>query len=198
MMKKILCIVLVLCSMLSLAACGCEHAWLDATCTEPMTCAKCGETEGETAEHLWKDATYTEPKTCAACGLTEGEPLEDPNEGILESEIYQAVVAMTASNMGNYNPEWEYDRATGTFYLYMTAPDGIAAGLAANPEALYDTWQKVVDNMAQLSGTIQNGFNSNGYQINCELILKSDADPDKSLLEARNGATTYNIIEELM
>ena len=49
------------------------HEWTDATCTEPKTCARCGQTEGEAKGHEWTEATCTEPKTCARCGLSEGE-----------------------------------------------------------------------------------------------------------------------------
>lgn len=53
------------------------HDWLPANCSTPMTCSKCGETQGEPNEslHQWKDATCTEPKTCILCGLTDGNPL---------------------------------------------------------------------------------------------------------------------------
>lgn len=50
-----------------LAGCECKHEWAEATCTEPKTCAKCGETEGEALGHTWIDATCTEPKTCSVC-----------------------------------------------------------------------------------------------------------------------------------
>lgn len=79
-MKKVIRIILmVICIILSLAGCGaCEHEWREPTCDEPMTCVKCGVTEGESLGHEWEDATYTSPKTCSRCGLTEGEPEESP------------------------------------------------------------------------------------------------------------------------
>lgn len=69
---------LVLCSCFlsfALVACGHEHVWRDATCTEPATCEECGETNGEPLGHTWAEATCTEPATCTVCGETEGEPL---------------------------------------------------------------------------------------------------------------------------
>ena len=51
----------------------CEHAWEDATCTEPKTCAKCGDTEGEALGHSWSDGSCTEAKTCTNCGATDGK-----------------------------------------------------------------------------------------------------------------------------
>ena len=43
--------------MLSLAGCGHEHVWVEATCSTPKTCSECGETEGEVADHKWVEAT---------------------------------------------------------------------------------------------------------------------------------------------
>ena len=74
-MKKTTALLLALCMLFALSACGHEHNWQDATCTEPKTCAECGKTEGEPLGHSWQDATCTKPKTCAVCGATEGEPL---------------------------------------------------------------------------------------------------------------------------
>lgn len=53
----------------------CSHEWTEATCTEPKTCEKCGETEGGALGHRWIDATCTEPKTCSRCSETQGAAL---------------------------------------------------------------------------------------------------------------------------
>lgn len=47
----------------------CYHHISDATCNEPITCSRCGETWGEPLGHSWKEATCTEPKTCTTCGI---------------------------------------------------------------------------------------------------------------------------------
>lgn len=65
----------VLVSML-LAGCSCRHKWKDATCTEPKTCEKCGETEGEPLGHDFLEATCEEPRRCQRCDFSEGEKLE--------------------------------------------------------------------------------------------------------------------------
>ena len=72
------CLSLILASLficLLLAGCQHQHIWNEATCTEPKTCSKCGETEGEPLGHLWADATCTDPRTCSRCGVTEGSAL---------------------------------------------------------------------------------------------------------------------------
>ena len=73
-MKKQTIILALLLALLLLAACGQhEHQWEDATCTEPETCAVCGETRGEALGHRWRNAGCEEPETCARCGETRGE-----------------------------------------------------------------------------------------------------------------------------
>lgn len=75
MKKRIAWILILAWSLVLLTGCGCEHEWVEATCTEPKTCSLCGETEGEALGHSWEEATCTEPKTCSLCGETEGEAL---------------------------------------------------------------------------------------------------------------------------
>ena len=58
-----------------LSGCCLKHEWAQATCTEPMTCIKCGKTDGAALGHSMTDATCTKPKTCSICGATEGEAL---------------------------------------------------------------------------------------------------------------------------
>ncbi len=68
-----------------------EHEWVDATCTEPKTCATCGETEGEPLGHSWEDATYQKPKTCSVCGATEGEAIGAACDGITFASVNNVV-----------------------------------------------------------------------------------------------------------
>jgi hypothetical protein len=72
--KCIFAIVVMVCTLL-LGGCCMSHEWKDATCTEPKTCQKCGETEGTSLGHDWKAATCLEAKTCKRCGATEGSAL---------------------------------------------------------------------------------------------------------------------------
>ena len=58
-----------------LTGCCLSHDFTTASCTQPQTCTKCGETEGEPLGHTWVEATCTEPKQCSVCNLTEGNPL---------------------------------------------------------------------------------------------------------------------------
>jgi len=64
---------LILIMVLTLSACGCRHAWKEADCLTPKTCAKCGETEGKASGHSWKAADCETPKSCTVCGEKSGE-----------------------------------------------------------------------------------------------------------------------------
>ena len=65
------------------------HTWTEPTCTEPKTCTVCNLTEGETLEHQWQEATTERAKTCSLCGLTEGEPLPVEEDVELTDDEYQ-------------------------------------------------------------------------------------------------------------
>lgn len=73
MRKRMIGLIAVLLCLALLSGCGCEHEWKDATCTDPMTCALCEETEGAPNGHSWMAATCDAPKTCEICGAVEGE-----------------------------------------------------------------------------------------------------------------------------
>lgn len=75
MRKKISATILTTLLCVALVGCGHEHEWKEATCTEPKTCATCGEVEGEALGHTFAEATCTEPITCSVCGLTEGKAI---------------------------------------------------------------------------------------------------------------------------
>ena len=45
-----------------------EHSWIDATCTEPKTCALCGETEGEALGHDYSTSNFFKTGVCSRCG----------------------------------------------------------------------------------------------------------------------------------
>ena len=56
-----------------LNGCKCEHEWLAATCTEPITCINCHETQGEALGHNLVEATCTEAQHCSKCDIKLGE-----------------------------------------------------------------------------------------------------------------------------
>ena len=114
-MKKLISFVLALVMVFSMAACGCNHQWQDATCTAPKTCGKCGETDGEPAGHTTKEwmisavntdaLTMTQDLPCEVCGeITETNTVSTgiaPTEGVIPvspDEWYQCLL----TNIQNY------------------------------------------------------------------------------------------------
>ena len=53
----------------------CIHEWMPATCEQPVTCSRCGDTHGEALGHKWSEATCENPETCRVCGEIQGEAL---------------------------------------------------------------------------------------------------------------------------
>ena len=107
-MKKFSLFLLILIVVLSLTACGHQHTWVEATCTEAKICDECGETEGEPLGHDWQAATYTQPKTCARCGETEGKPLTKPAEPTSNTgNAYQEL--METANAFNISQQRAFD-----------------------------------------------------------------------------------------
>ena len=122
MKHKFLTAFLVLALAFCLTACGCEHEWKEATCTDPKTCTLCDKTEGEANGHQWQDATYADPKTCVTCGATEGVALvpsaEDSvfynfNKAVLEEEFI-SLLGEPDEIVENYNDNSSLKR----YYYY--------------------------------------------------------------------------------
>lgn len=85
MKKSVLFVCLAL--LLLLSACGHQHSWTEASCTEPSRCSSCGVTTGGPLGHDWQPATCTEPEICSRCGETRGTALgHDPLPGDYWSE----------------------------------------------------------------------------------------------------------------
>lgn len=130
-MKKIVLLTLALAMVFSMAACGCNHQWHDATCLAPKTCTLCGETQGAAGAHTAGEEKVaavdaekliaTMEVACADCGAVmesrEGAPGMAPQNGkmrlspmewfnCLSTNIYQygannTLAAFTAESQDN-------------------------------------------------------------------------------------------------
>lgn len=75
-MKKMCSIILMFVLVASVfAGCCLKHEWVEATCEAPITCVKCGKTDGAPKGHSWLGATCIAPEICADCASTRGEAL---------------------------------------------------------------------------------------------------------------------------
>lgn len=83
-MKKMMALLCCFLIALTVSGCGHAHKWVEATCTEPKTCDRCGATKGEALGHDWEEQTYYEPKTCKRCGATEGKSLEQETDDLID------------------------------------------------------------------------------------------------------------------
>lgn len=96
-MKKLVLMILALAMVLSMAGCGCDHQWEEATCQAPKTCSLCGQTQGETAGHTpgqlsvasvdTANLTLTQEQLCGVCAevleVTESATGTAPVDGVL-------------------------------------------------------------------------------------------------------------------
>ncbi len=82
--KYFILLALIVCAFLT--GCACKHEWVEATCTEPKTCSKCGETEGEALGHNWGEWEVSveatpgniglKARTCSRCAEEDTEVYE--------------------------------------------------------------------------------------------------------------------------
>ena len=73
----------------TLPASGCTHEWLEATCTDPKTCSKCGATEGNLLEHT-EESVPGYAATCTEDGLSDGAKCADCGETTIAQEVIPA------------------------------------------------------------------------------------------------------------
>ena len=173
------------------------HTWVDATCETPDTCSVCGETSGSPLGHDWMDATYDAPKTCSVCGETEGEPLEQVASDFASSTTYSAIRSIIDENMGSLNPEYEFDAESGVLFISLTSPDGLAAALTANPDAMAESWEELKVSFCDLCTQIQSAIESSGYDnVTCCIMLLNDTNPDNVLLGIMFGEVIYDVMSE--
>lgn len=64
---------------ISSSACMFGHKWTLASCSAPMTCSRCGITQGTKLGHNWVNGTDTIPTMCVNCG--DMQPLDRPKSG---------------------------------------------------------------------------------------------------------------------
>lgn len=69
--KLFLSTLILITSLALLTSCGCKHEWKAATCTEPQTCTKCGNTQGEALGHKYGEEKILKEATCAESGIKE-------------------------------------------------------------------------------------------------------------------------------
>ena len=112
MMKKVILFILVSAMTLGLTACGHEHTFNDATCTEPKVCAECGETEGEALGHT------VAVGTCANCNEVMNKELMEEIQAYCETINGAEVVLANNMSIATHElaPQVGALLAMGTFW----------------------------------------------------------------------------------
>ena len=112
-MKKLISFALALAIVFSMAACGCQHEWQEATCKAAKTCTLCGETEGEPAEHTPEAWVVTSVDTqalsmaqdlnCAVCGELIATKDSSTLNGPASKKLIAALEACNCDNADRKN-----------------------------------------------------------------------------------------------
>lgn len=92
------------------------HVWVDATCTSPMTCGKCGETKGEPIEHTLENGI------CTLCG----EVIEKEESSLTKSGTGSQTIKDIKIGYDFYSLHIAH-QGSGQFELKMTDSTGASA-----------------------------------------------------------------------
>jgi len=131
------------------------HSWVDATCTVPMTCSRCNETNGTALGHDWENPTCTTPRSCCVCfdvdpnskplghsfvdgecmvcGADEVQKPNEENEGDISSD---SVLKLTVSNTN-------VSLNNSSQIITITVPDSYEGEVyctVANSDVLSTSW----------------------------------------------------------
>ena len=152
-----------------LTGCSCRHKWKDATCTEPKTCEKCGETEGEPLGHDFLEATCYSPRHCWRCNLEEGEKLEHIWAEATPVKPKECVLCGKTEGGAEIDGTWERKLEAGAWQYVIDTGSGtysvVQVGNARCQRYPADGWH--VHAGADRGGTTE----SDGYRFRERKIL---------------------------
>lgn len=137
-MKRNIIAALILSAMMVtlLTGCACNHKWNSATCTEPKTCAKCGETEGIPLGHVWTEATSTMPATCLVCREMQALPLPASGQVFIGADLYcESYLTITCSSNESCYIKLKDEGKNDVFSFFVRSGDTVEVPVPA--ETLY-------------------------------------------------------------
>ncbi len=116
---------------------GCEHKWVNATCTAPKTCSLCSATEGKELGHSYGEWTVKTEATCSAagekasvCATCNAEKTETiPAEGHTEANLVKSE-AVAATHTTNGKIECYTCSDCNKYFADAEATEEIAADVA--------------------------------------------------------------------
>lgn len=184
MRKRVYSILLMIVMCMSLCSCCLEHEYTPATCTAPMTCVKCGRTEGEALGHTWEDATCEHPKRCLTCGATEGEALE--HNWVKATCMYPMTCTMCGVTIGEVSPHVWVDATC--LQPRHCAVCGLTEGGTSGHvwvEANYDA-PRTCAVCGTTEGSSLNSYSANGKQT-FTYTLSSTAESDYNTITGYNN-----------
>lgn len=149
------------------SSCMYQHKWVPATCTEPKTCSRCGETSGVAKGHQYNTpANNNTPAICSFCG--EMKPLSLPATGQVfigkNKDCYSSLTIRSSSSESCYiklkdaygndafsffvraGTTVEVDVPEGKFYVYFAhGTDWYGTDLLFGPNTTYSKDDELLD-----------------------------------------------------
>ena len=154
----------------------------------------CGSSKGTSGSKAPAAAPTEAPAYEAPAEEPAYEAPAAQDDSFTRSASFKALKETLNDTMRDYNPQYEYDAENKICYIYFTAPSGTAKLLYESPNAIRTEWNNIVVNMASLSSTGRDLFKADGQNVNCCIMLLSDANSDKVLLGVMNGEVLYDVL----
>jgi len=163
-MKKIVLAALSIILLFAMTGCCLSHDWETGDCVTPMTCKKCGETEGEPIGHVlsdWeivKEATFAETglkqKVCFVCGQ------------VIETEVIERSIgdgSMLYDSEGNSRSAFDFTDSYGELLSYVAA-EAFDQSVSVVKDASSSIGSYFIENRSD-TGTTMISFSKNGDAI---------------------------------
>ncbi len=113
------------------------------------------------------------------------------------SSAYTTICSVIDESMGDMSPEYEFDAENNILYISLTAPEGTAAALLTDPDAMAESWENLKTSFGELSTSVENLLDTSGYpEIVCCIMLLNDANTDNVLLGIVSGEVAYDSMAE--
>lgn len=97
---------------------GCEHEWVDATCTEPKTCSLCSETEGSALGHT-EGPTFCERCNANLTTWDIGEYTDEFKQPTGEYYAYTKVDGTFTNSATNGSPLTAYVQVSNSGFDFL-------------------------------------------------------------------------------
>lgn len=199
-LKRLLGMLLLLFVFCGLCACqapdeSCAHQWQEATCTAPMTCSLCGETQGEAKAHVYAESVTKTPTceeegtklfACTACDASYTEPISKTGHTLQNGvcgQCFQIIkggsVMKEKSPICTYTTDCTKEGGTEAVYIYIPTGEGYIRYQLVHTKLAdrnADTWR--LGHVARVDDAFENELIITNPGAEWEMALRLEGRPD--------------------